>query len=114
MLALGLILIVLGLIALLSGVFYTDDLGDSATILGVPIGTTAIFIVGVFAGVAILWGFSITKYGTRRGIRQRREQRRYREMSEKLERVEAERQRERDRDSGDTRDLDHGDDGPLR
>lgn len=95
MLGIGLILIVLGVVALLAGIFYTDDPGESAELLGMPLGTTTIFIVGVLSGLAILWGFGLLKYGTRRGFKRRREQKQLSELSQKLERVEAERARER-------------------
>lgn len=98
MLALGLILIVLGVVALLSGVFYNDDPGEAASLLGVPLGSTTIFLVGVFAGLAILCGFSLARYGTRRGLRHRREQKRLTELSHKLEKVESERARDRDQE----------------
>jgi hypothetical protein len=93
MLVFGLILIVLGVLALLAGLFTAGDTGD-ASLLGIHLGATTVFLVGVFAGVAVLWGFTITKFGTRRELQHRRDQRRLRELSEKLDRVDADRQRE--------------------
>jgi len=90
MLVVGLILIVLGVLALAAGLFTAGDSGD-ASLLGVHIGATSVFLVGVFAGVAILWGFSISKFGTKRQLRQRRDRRRLRELSDKLDRVDADR-----------------------
>ena len=49
------------------------------------------FFVGVGAGAAILWGFSILKWGTRRGLAHRKERKELHELNKKLERVEAER-----------------------
>lgn len=98
MLAVGLILVVLGVVALLSGVFYTDDPGTTASLLDMPLGATAIFVVGVVSGLAILWGISLIRYGTRRGLKHRREQKRLNELSQKLNKVEAERAREHDQD----------------
>ena len=64
MLVLGLLLIVLGVLALLMGLFTAGDSGD-ASLLGVHVGATSVFLVGVFAGVAILWGISLTKTADR-------------------------------------------------
>ena len=49
------------------------------------------FFVGVAAGAAILWGFSILKWGTKRSLAHRKERKELTELNEKLERVEAER-----------------------
>jgi hypothetical protein len=48
--------------------------------------------------VAILWGFSIAKFGTKRQLRQRREQKKLAELSEKLHRTEHEDMVERESD----------------
>lgn len=100
MLVLGLLLIVLGVLALLMGLFTAGDSGD-ASLIGLHVGATSVFLVGVFAGVAILWGISLTKYGTKREIRHRREQRRLQELSARLEKAEAERDRGRGGDRDD-------------
>lgn len=98
MLVLGLILIVLGVLALLAGVFTTGHDLDGATLLGFTVPTQVVFFIGVFAGVAILWGFSLAKFGTKRELRHRREQKRLKHLSQKLDKVEAERAREQDHD----------------
>ena len=46
---------------------------------------------GVAAGAAILWGFAILKWGTKRSLAHRTERKELTELNEKLERVEAER-----------------------
>ena len=46
------------------------------------------------AGAAVLWGFSILKWGTRRSLAHRRERKELTELNAKLERVEAERRDE--------------------
>ena len=56
-------------------------------------------LVGVAAGAAILWGFSILKWGTKRGLAHRKERKELTKLNEKLERVEAER-RDEHPDSG--------------
>jgi len=90
MVILGLLLIILGAIAVLSAIFVSEG---TAELLGIDMSALAIFLVGVAAGAAILWGFSILKWGTRRGLAQRRERR---EFSERLDEVEAERRRDHD------------------
>jgi membrane protein implicated in regulation of membrane protease activity len=96
MLLFGLILIVLGALAILAGVFGTGHDLDGATFLGLNVPTQVVFFLGLFAGVAILGGLWIAKFGTKRELRHRRDQKRLRELSEKLDRVDAERNRDAD------------------
>jgi hypothetical protein len=91
MVILGLLLIVVGAITILSAVFASSG---TAELLGMDLSALQIFLVGVVAGAFVLWGFTILKYGTKRGLRQRREHRRLSDLSEKLDRVEAERRRD--------------------
>lgn len=98
MLILGLLLVLVGLLAILVALFGSGGTNDTAEILGNDLTTLTIFFAGVVAGVAILWGFSIIKWGARRSIQRRRERQQLTELSEKLDRVEAER---RDEDKGD-------------
>jgi hypothetical protein len=93
MLVFGLVLIALGILVLLAGLFTTGDTGD-ASLLGVHLGATSVFLAGVFAGVAILWGISLTRVGTKRELRHRRDQKRLEELSAKLDKVEADRNRD--------------------
>ena len=116
MLILGLLLMAAGVVAILAALVTASG---TVELLGTHLSALTIFFVGVGAGVAVLWGFTVTKYGTRRSLRHRRESRRLSELSEKLDRVEAERQQEsaqgqqdstqRQQDPGDTRHLDPGD-----
>jgi hypothetical protein len=80
MLVLGLLLIAIGVFGILAAVFSTSG---TASFLGADLGARTIFLLGVVAGVAILWGFTISKFGVRRTIRQRRETKRLRELSER-------------------------------
>ena len=101
MVILGLLLIALGAVAIVAAIGTAD--GSGVELLGTDIGAVTLFFVGLGAGVAILWGLSLTKWGTKRSIRQRRESKRLNELSEKLDEREAERrdeERERDRDDG--------------
>lgn len=72
MVAIGLLLIVLGSLAILAAVFISEG---SVELLGIDMSALAIFLVGVAAGAAILWGFGILKYGTKRELQIRRERR---------------------------------------
>ncbi|MBZ5739107.1 hypothetical protein [Nocardioides mangrovi] len=88
---LGLILIALGALAIIAAVGTVDG---STELLGVGIGDLTLFLIGVGSGVALLLGFSLTKWGTKRSLRHRRESKRLGELSEKLDRQEAERREE--------------------
>ena len=95
MVILGLGLLILGGIAILSAVFVSKDLpGGGGELLGINVTTLESFFVGVAAGAAILWGFSILKWGTRRSLAHRKERKELTELNAKLERVEAERRDE--------------------
>ena len=91
MVILGLLLILLSVIAILSAVSASDG---SAEILGFELTALTIFLVGVGAGAALLWGYSLLKYGMRRELRARRQRKELSEVSARLEKAEAERKRE--------------------
>ncbi len=96
MFILGLLLIVLGILAIV-GAITTDS--SSAAFFGFDdLSAVAIFFIGLGSGVAILWGFGILKYGTRRSLKQRREQKKLHDLSEQLERADFERHRGEDQD----------------
>ncbi|MEZ5096293.1 MAG: hypothetical protein R2731_09305 [Nocardioides sp.] len=88
MVILGLLLIALGVLAILAALFVSDGSGH---LLGIAVTTPVTFIAGVVAGALILWGFTILKYGPKRELRMRKERKQLSELSEKLGRVEAER-----------------------
>lgn len=91
MVILGMLLIILGAIAVLSAVFVSEG---TAELLGIDMSALSIFLVGVAAGAAILWGYAILKWGTRRGLAHRRERKEVTKLSAKLDEVEAERRAE--------------------
>jgi hypothetical protein len=93
MVIIGLVLILLGAVAILAAVS-SNDPGTGGEILGFGVTTLESFLVGVVAGALILWGFSILKWGTKRSLAHRRERKELNELNEKLERVEADRKRE--------------------
>ena len=90
MVILGLGLMILGAIAVLSALFVSEP-GTGGELMGVDVSTLDAFLVGVAAGAAILWGFAILKWGTRRSLAHRKERKELTELNAKLERVEAER-----------------------
>jgi hypothetical protein len=98
MLILGLVLIGAGAALIVAAVFTAEMTGGQLEIIGIEVGAVTLFILGVAAGVAILWGFSIGRFGARRSLRQRRENDRLTQLSEKLDRVEAERRGDTDDD----------------
>ena len=91
MVILGLLLIILGAIAILSAIFVSEGSGE---LLGIDMSALGIFMVGVVAGALILWGISLLKWGTRRGLERRRERKELTRLNEKLDRVEAEQRRD--------------------
>lgn len=88
MLILGLLLIAAGALAIVAAV---STASGTAELLGTDLSAMTIFFIGVGAGAAILWGFSLMKFGTKRSLRHRREGRELTELSEKLDRVEGDR-----------------------
>lgn len=88
MMFLGLLLIIIGAAAILAAIFVSEGQGE---LLGVDMSTLGVFLVGVAAGAAVLWGISILKWGTKRGLARRRERKELTELNAKLDRVEAER-----------------------
>ena len=87
MVVLGLLLILLGSIAILSAVFVSEG---TAELLGIDLSALGIFLVGVAAGAAILWGYSIIKWGTRRSLAHRRERKELSQLNARLEKAQAE------------------------
>ena len=96
MVILGLLLIVLGALAIVAVVFDMETV--QVDLLGAEISSLTVFFIGVTSGVAILWGFGILKFGTKRSLQNRREQKELAELNEKLDRAEAERKAERGSD----------------
>ncbi|HET9421895.1 MAG TPA: hypothetical protein VFO49_12215 [Nocardioides sp.] len=98
MLILGLLLVAAGAAVIIAAVFTAEVTGGNIEIIGIEVGAVALFVLGVASAIAILWGFSIGKFGARRSLRQRKENQRLEELSEKLDRVEAERRKDPDED----------------
>ena len=96
MVILGLLLVLLGALAVIVALFEAS--GD-VDVFGNDLTAATVFLFGVGAGVAILFGFSVIKFGTRRSLARRRESREMSELSAKLHKAEAERNDERDDDT---------------
>jgi hypothetical protein len=94
MLLLGLVLIALGALVIVAAVFTVEIVGGDIELAGVEVTALGLFLLGVGAGVAVLWGFALFKWGTKRGLARRREQKKLNELSEKLDRADAERREE--------------------
>ncbi len=93
MVILGMLLLGIGIIAILAAVFVSSG---TAEMLGMDLSSLTIFLIGVAAGAAVLWGFTILKLGTKRELRQRREHKELSRLSEKLDKVESERRKDDD------------------
>jgi hypothetical protein len=91
MLILGLILIVLGALAIVCGLFATEIDGTNLQFLGQDISPAALFLIGVGSAVAIWWGLWIFKAGSKRSWARRKEQKRLQELSQKLDNVDEQR-----------------------
>lgn len=86
MIVLGIVLVLAGLLVVLAALFSTDG---TASMLGNELTALTIFLLGLAAGLAVLWGYAVVKFGTRRTLERRRERKQLTELSEKLDRVEA-------------------------
>jgi len=97
MLILGIALAVVGAALLALGLFTTSDEGTGpAEMLGLDVGATSIFVLGVVAAVLVLVGLWCMKFGTKQTLKHRRESRELSKLSQKLERVEADRRKDDD------------------
>jgi hypothetical protein len=91
----GLLLMLVGALAIVAAVFTAD--GTGVELLGLDITALGLYFVGLGSGLAILWGFTISKWGTKRSLRQRRESKQLSELSEKLDKAEADRRDDDDK-----------------
>ncbi|NGN91762.1 hypothetical protein G5C66_03280 [Nocardioides sp. KC13] len=90
MLILGLVLIVVAAVLIVLGLFTTGngDLDDpTATLLGLPVGSTTIFVIGLIAGVLLLFGLSLTKWGGKLQAKAMKEKRQMRKLAKSLQDV---------------------------
>lgn len=88
MVILGLLLLLAGAAAILAGVFLSSG---SAEFLGADLSALTIFLIGVAAGAAVLWGFGILKWGTKRSMAARKDRKELNRLQDRLDRAEAQR-----------------------
>ena len=91
MVILGLVLILLGALAIVCGLFTSEVDGTQLQFLGQDLSPAALFLVGVGSAVAIWWGLWILKSGSKRSWARRKEQKRLEELSDQLDDVDASR-----------------------
>ena len=96
MVVLGLLLIVVGALAIVAALFTAHG---STELLGLDIAGLTMFFVGLVAGMLILLGWTSAKWGAKRTLRHRRDSKKLDELSAKLDRREQERLREGDGDA---------------
>ena len=101
MVILGLLLILLGAVAVVLGV--TQLSGTDSSVLGADLGTRQIFVLGIAAALAVVVGLLILQFAARRSMKRRRERKRLNELHDQLEAAEAERD-DRDREPDHRRD----------
>ena len=98
MVILGLVLIALGAVAIVCGVFASEVVGTKLQLLGQDVSPATLFLVGVAAAVAIWWGLWLLKSGSKRSWARRKEHKRLEELSDKLDGVDANRRMDVDRE----------------
>jgi hypothetical protein len=91
MVILGLVLIVVGGLAIVSAVFGAEIDHGQLQYLNIDVGPVALFLIGVGSAVAIWWGLSLFRIGSKRSWARRKEQKRLTELSEQLDTVDAQR-----------------------
>jgi predicted RND superfamily exporter protein len=102
MVLVGVALVVFGALAVVSAVFGTDINDGVIEFLGIDVSPMTLFLIGLGSGLSIMWGLSVMKFGTKRGLARRKENKRLSELSEKLGKVEAERRADGDLDDSDS------------
>ena len=93
MFVIGLLLMLFGALAVVGALFASSG---TAEYLGVDVSSLGIFLVGLGAGVAILWGWTISKFGVKRSLQHRRESKQLQELSDKLDKVDEDKRRDVD------------------
>jgi len=91
MVILGLVLILGGITAILAALFTASG---TTQLVGLDLNALTVFFIGVASAVAVLWGWALIKHGAKRTLKQRKERKEFSRLSEKLDRVEAERRAE--------------------
>jgi uncharacterized membrane protein YbhN (UPF0104 family) len=95
MFVVGLLLVIFAVLAIVAAVFGSEG---TAEFLNMDLSAFAIFLIGLASGVALLWGYSVAKFGIKKSMQHRRESKQLQELSEKLDRVDEEKRRDVDDD----------------
>ena len=93
MFVIGLLLILFGALAIVGALFASSG---TVEFLGIDLSALGIFLVGLAAGLAILWGWTVSKFGVKRSLQHRRESKKLQELSEKLDKVDEDKRRDVD------------------
>jgi hypothetical protein len=102
MVVFGIVLVVLGAVIVVLGLFTSEvkfeDNEATVEIANVNLSTEGLFLAGVIAAALILVGLWAIKLGAKMNWKQRKEQKRINELSEKLDKAELDRRRQGDED----------------
>ena len=102
MVVFGLVLVVLGAVVVVLGLFTSEvkfeDNEATVEIANVNLSTEGLFLAGVIAAALILVGLWAIKLGAKMNWKQRKEQKRINELSEKLDKADLDRRRQDDED----------------
>ena len=98
----GLILLAIGVIAILAGIFNADTEATSSggktdvhtTFLGMEVSANTLFIIAVVATALVFVGLWFAKLGAKQGWKARKEQKRMQELQEKLDKAESGRRKD--------------------
>lgn len=101
MVILGLVLLIVGVLGILAGVFGAEAESTSSkgqtdvhtTFLGIEMSANSLFILGIVSTLLVVGGLWLMKAGAKQGWKRRKEQKRLTELSDKLDEVELERRR---------------------
>jgi hypothetical protein len=103
MVVFGLVLVALGAVVIVLGLFTSEvkfeDNEATVEIANVNLSTEGLFLAGVIAAALILVGLWAVKLGAKMTWKHRKEQKRLNELSEKLDKVELERRRQDDEEN---------------
>ena len=100
MVILGLVLLVVGALGILGGLFNSaaqsadGNKPEHVTYFGIDMNASTLFVIAVVSTLLVVLGLWLMKSGAKRGWKRRKEHKRLSELNEKLDRVEAERRGE--------------------
>jgi high-affinity Fe2+/Pb2+ permease len=98
MVIIGLVLIALGAVAIVLGLFTAELDGTTLKLAGIELSPVALFFVGVAAAVLVWWGLWILKSGSQRSWARRKEQKRLAKLAGQLDDVDPNRRMDVDKE----------------